>query len=79
LKNARRAGAFARAAGERSFPRIEPFTKLAMIPPDRFRYGRVKDVVMKRLESGASPLVKRSTERIANWRLPIADFKEELT
>ena len=73
LKNARLAVAFARAAVERSFLRIEPFTRQAMIPPARFRYGHVNDVVMRRLENAASPLVKRSTESIANWRLPIAN------
>src|SRR5687768_12934848 len=49
LKNARRVVAFVRAAVERSFPPIEPFTSKAQIQPDRFRYGRVRDVVMRRL------------------------------
>ncbi len=42
------------------------------IPPDRFRYGRVRDVVMRRLENGASPLVKPS---IKNCRLPMANCR----
>jgi hypothetical protein len=72
-RNARRAVAYVRAAAERSFPRIAPFTKQAPIPQDRFRYGRVKDVVMRRLESGANRLEKRSIKElpIANCRLPI--------
>jgi hypothetical protein len=45
---------------------------------DHFRYGSVNDVVMRRLESGASPPAKRNIEGIANWRLPIADFKEQI-
>jgi len=43
-----------------------------MIRPARFRYGRVKDVVMRRLESGASPPEKRNTK---DCRLPIADCR----
>lgn len=70
LKNARRAVAFVRAAAGRSSPRTEPFTRQAMIPPDRFRYGRVNDAVTRKLESGGSPLVKLS---IRHCRLEIAD------
>src|SRR5215207_8354268 len=61
LKSARRAVVFARGAAGKSFLPTAPFTSQARIPQGRFRCGRVRDVVMKKLASGASLLEKRST------------------
>jgi hypothetical protein len=62
LKNVPPAGVCVRAAAERSFRRTERFTSQERIQQGRFHCGRVKDVVMKRLASGARRLEKRNTD-----------------
>jgi len=62
LKNAPLAGVCVRVAAERSFLPTVPFTNPERIQPGRFRCGRVKDVGMKRLVSGARRLEKRNTK-----------------
>jgi hypothetical protein len=76
LKNELRAVVCAHAAAARSFLQIALFTSRVRIRKARFHCGHVKDVVMKKLASGASLPAKRSTEIIADFRLPIADLKD---